>query len=624
MIRKSFRMGKWSFYAFLALSVIFAFVKISHIRSYPDYFKQSNAIAYDTYGYYLHLPATIIHNDPAIENRGWLDTLNWIYQQDRPYYQTVPGQNGRQVNVYPAGIAIIWSPFFLAAHITAKVAGYPQDGLSLPYQVMLVFAGWFYAVLGLLLLRRLLLKFVSDKTTMWTLLLIGLGTNLFHYATYDNTMPHILLVPFILMVVLLTISWHESPSKKKAFALGLVLALITISRPSEIIWTLIPLLWNVDGFRSLIGKFKLFAAHYMHILLFILGAVLVGSIQLLYWKYTTGHYMMNSHGEGFDFFRPFTWQFLFSYKKGWLLYTPVMVFALFGFIVLFRRNRKLFYPIFISFALYLWFISSWECWWYAGSFGQRSIVQSYGLLAIPLAFLIERIQVKAFLKWSVAGVFVLLTVLNLFQVWQIVNGILHSELMTKKAYWKTFGKTNADPEIRKYWEISRTELLPMEEVKNRYTERQAFFLDYENGKQLRADEAACDTFGFNSTHSAMLDATHEFGAVYKRQFDSLTTQDHLWIKMECDVYLTKESADKELSLAFTMTGSRGQSYGYTSKPVQFLGAKPEQWTHVTTWFITPNILHRDDFFSVVLWNNGGGKVFVDNVKTTLYEPKEIE
>lgn len=624
MILKSFHKGKWSFYTILFLSLVFAFVKISHIRAYQDYFGQSNAIAYDVYGYYLYLPATFIHHDPGIENKTWLDSVNATYQKDRPWYQALPGQKGRMIDKYPAGIAIIWTPFFLIGHAIAWIGDYPMDGFSPPYQVMIIFAGWFYAVLGLFLLRKLLLKFVNDKTTTWTLLLLGLGTNLFHYASYDNTMPHILLVPFILMIVLLTISWHELPTRKKTFALGCLLALITISRPSEIIWVLIPLLWNVSSFRTLKEKILLLWSHFSHLVFFGLGACAIGGIQLLYWKYTSGHFLSYNHGEGFDFFRPFTMQFLFSYKKGWLLYTPVMIFALIGFITLFRHQRKLFYPLVIPFILYVWFISSWECWWYAGSFGQRSIVQSYALLAIPLAFLIERIQLKAILKWSVASLMVLFTLLNQFQDWQLVKGVLHYELMTKKAYWATFGKLDADGEIWKYWEISRENLPPMEEVAHLYTARQVLYSDYENKDQLRPDELLCDTFGFNSSHATVLDAEHIYGAVYKGRFDSLTTQDHLRIKMECDVYLPIESADKELSFAFTMTGNRKQSYGYSSTSVQKLGAKQGEWTHVSAWFVTPYILHSDDLLSVVIWNNGGGKVFVDNVKTTLYEPKVIE
>ena len=82
--------------------------------------------------------------------------------------------------------------------------------MSPPYHLMIVAAGLFYAMLGMFLTRKLLLNYVSDRITAIVLLLIGLGTNLFYYAAYDYAMPHIFIFPFDVLIILLTISWHES------------------------------------------------------------------------------------------------------------------------------------------------------------------------------------------------------------------------------------------------------------------------------------------------------------------------------------------------------------------------------------------------------------------------------
>ncbi len=617
-----YKNGKsFSRYALLICSIVFILIKIVQINSFPDYFKSSAAIAYDTYGYYLHLPAVIIHKDPGIENKTWLDSLNSNYQKGRPWYQAWPGEKGRMVNVYTVGIAIMWSPFFLIGHVIAGLGGYPQDGLSPPYQVMIVIAGLFYAILGMFLLRRLLLKFVPDKIAAIVLLLIGFGTNLFHYATYDNTMPHILLFAFDTLIILLTISWHENPKKQTAFFLGLTLALVTISRPSEIVWVLVPIFWGVSSWRSFIEKLQLFRTHFGHIFSLGLGLVLIGLLQPIYWKYTSGHWLYNNHVEGFDFFRPFTWKVLFSYKKGWLLYTPMMLLAIAGLIVSFKRNRKLFVPVFIFFLANLWFISSWECWWYAGSFGQRPFVQSYGIMAIPLAFLMERISINKILAWSGGIIATFFLFLNLYQVWQIVHGLLHPVSMTEKYYWKVFLKTTLDPSAIKYLEVDREQLPPINIADYNSTEK--LNVDYEDRRLLRADQLICDTFGYQSTHSEILDRDHIYGALLKSQFDSICSKDYLRVKMECDVFIPAEYFEKELSLVCNMTGSREQNYGYTALSAQKLGAKPGEWSHISAWFVTPPILHKDDELTVLTWNNGGGKVFIDNTRITLYEPKDL-
>lgn len=484
---------------------------------------------------------------------------------------------------------------------------------------MLVLSGLFYAILGMVLLRKLLLEFFNDNTVAILLLLLGFGTNLFHYATYDNTMPHIIIFVFDTLILLLTISWHKQPKRSTAFFLGLTLALVTISRPSEIVWILVPLFWNTDSFRSLKEKIMLLSKHFSHVMLLAGGMVLLGSVQLFYWKYASGHWFFYNHMEGFDFSRPFTRKVLFSYKKGWLLYTPMMIFAIAGFISLYKKNKKIFLPLILFFFFNLWIISSWECWWYGGSFGQRPFVQSYCLMAIPFGYFLESLRKKItqLVFGIVAGAFVLL---NLFQIWQLVHGILDPYRMTKKYYWAVFGKTSVDPATRLLLEIDRNNPGPL--VPERYNSREVFFSGYESRNFLRDDELVCDTFGFKSAHSTVLDEKHAYGTAFKSPFDSICAGDHVRLKLDCDVFIPAENFDKQPVFAFTMTGHREQQYGYTTETFQSLGAKPGEWTHIEGWFITPEILHSRDQLLVFTWNNGCPKLFIDNMRITVYSPKE--
>ncbi|HEU4716229.1 MAG TPA: hypothetical protein VFU15_00260 [Bacteroidia bacterium] len=609
-----------SFYTLLAISCIFVYVEIREIRNNDRLISGSGPISWDSYGYYLHLPATVIHHDPGITDRSWLDSLNAKYQQGRPWYQALPGVKGRMVNVYTVGPPVVWLPFFLAGHACAKLFGYPTDGLSPPYQYAMIIAGLFYALLGLTLLRKLLLKYVNDRITAIVLAVIALGTNLYHYSVYSNTMPHILIFPFGVMIILLTISWHENPSKLKALGLGALVGLVTIIRPSELVWILVPVFWNVVSIKTAFAKIGFAFRHFTHVLIagITLGCVLM--LQMAYWKFTVNHWFSNNHSEGFDLFHPFVWQTLFSYKKGWLLYTPVMLFAIAGFWTLFRKKRELFVPLFIFFLANVYAISAWECWWYAGSFGQRPFVSSYGLMAVPLAFFLQEISVMRVMKW-VAGFFIAaFSFLNQFQNWQLEQSILHYELMTKTYYWKIFGRTQDDPSLKKYLEIDRHALPPLEQVKDDYIEKTIYFSNYENYTPVNG-ELVCDTFGLSGTHSLCLDADHIYGVMVKMPYNKITDKDHLRIKMEADVFIPPGSEDGNLNFTGCMTSDREKDYGYVSFSAQSLGATPGSWTHVTAWYVTPFILHRSDVLAIVVWNQGGKKVFLDNMKTTAYEPK---
>jgi hypothetical protein len=604
---------KISLFVFLFISLLFVFVKMRQVKTVEPFIRDSYALSWDNYGYYLYLPSIIIHHDPGMQDHVWIDRLNSTYQKDRPFYQVQPGQKNRLVNVYPAGFAVFNFPFFCAGHLYAKIAGYPPDGLSPPYQWAMIFSALFYGILGMWWLRKLLLRYFNDNLSALLLLLIGCGTNLYYYATYECLLPHVYLFAADTLLILLAIKWHERPDKKTAFYIGLILGLITITRPSEIVWLLVPLFWNVRGWKSLKEKFRFLLQQKLHVLLLIAGMLLVGSLQLIYWKYASGNWFSFNHTEGFDFFHPFTLKVLFSYKKGWLLYTPLMLLAIIGFIPLYKKRRDLFFPFILFFLANLWFISSWECWWYAGTFGQRPFVQSYGLMAIPLGFLFQSFSKNVFryTAFGLAGFFLLL---NQFQTWQINHDILSRELMTKDYYWKVFGKTSIEPEWNSLLEIDRGNLPPMEQVKDQYTSKEVFSVDYEKGLHRNGDPPSSgnldDNFG-------TLDSASVYGPFFKFPFDSLTSKDHLRLKIEMDVNCSEENYPG-LNFAFSVTGRRGQSYGYAAQSC--VNLKKDEWTHAEAWFVTPEILHGTDVVSLGIWNAGGKKVFIDNVKITAYEP----
>jgi hypothetical protein len=96
----------------------------------------------------------------------------------------------------------------------------------------------------------------------------------------------------------------------------------------------------------------------------------------------------------------------------------------------------------------LYIIWSWWCWWYGGGFGQRALIESYAVLAIPFAsfstFVINR-------KWPLRIVFLILTAalisLNIFQTRQYYRGVIHWDAMSKYTYWDSFFRTKIAPNM---------------------------------------------------------------------------------------------------------------------------------------------------------------------------------
>ena len=408
---------------------------VAYSNYYNKFWKEpGRIIAYDVISYYQYLPATFIHKDISMKfmkaDTGNFDRKIWASETETGWYM------GRMT----MGLAIMYSPFFLGAHALAAPLGFEADGFSPPYKIGLILASIVYVALGLFLLRKFLIKYFSDRVVALTLLLTGLATNLYFYTVIEPTMSHAFSFCLFALFLLLMHSWLERPSGKRAFFLGLAAGLITLVRPSNGIIVLLLLLWQVGSFRNLGQRLSMFYKYRLHILFMILAGLIVIFPQLLYWKMASGHWLAYTYNnEGFFFDNPQFGRGLFSYRKGWLVYTPVMIFALAGLVILFIRNRKLFWPVFLFTLLNMYIVFSWWSWWYGGGFGQRALIESYAILSVPMA---------TFIAWSWKGRWYLKTIVlllsawfifyNIFQTRQYYFGSIHWEGMTKEAYWDSF------------------------------------------------------------------------------------------------------------------------------------------------------------------------------------------
>jgi hypothetical protein len=199
---------------------------------------------------------------------------------------------------------------------------------------------------------------------------------------------------------------------------------------------------GVTSYKDFKNRLKLMASHYKLTLLFITIFVLMTLPQLVYWKYVTGNFFHFSYGkEHFYFNNPHVFECLLGFRKGWFVYTPLILFALMG--VWFMRKQQtslFFYLICIILPVYVFIISCWWCWWYGGSFSQRTLIDLYPLLCIGFAALFYKIStLSLFKKRMIYGIMTFLLLLNLFQTAQYKYNIIHFDSMTFKAYIHVFG-----------------------------------------------------------------------------------------------------------------------------------------------------------------------------------------
>ena len=162
----------------ISLAIIFSLFSKKHWNS------DNRVIAWDVISYYAYLPATFIYHDISLEfidnYKGEHHFIIWA--------ETAP--NGKKVLKMTMGLSLLYLPFFLLSHVFALITDFDAGGYSAPYKFALQLSSLFYLIIGLIFLRKILLRYFSEKVSSLSILLIFFATNLHYYSTHEATMLH--------------------------------------------------------------------------------------------------------------------------------------------------------------------------------------------------------------------------------------------------------------------------------------------------------------------------------------------------------------------------------------------------------------------------------------------------
>jgi len=400
--------------------------------------KEDKVIEWDIISYYAYLPATFIYHDPSLK---FTDDYHGEHKF-KIWSESIP--EGRHVIKMTMGLAILYLPFFAAGHLAALLTGADAGGYSEPYKIALLLCGIFYLAIGLYYLRKLLLKHFSDKIAALVIAGFAFGTNLFWYSTTEAPMSHVFSFAIIACFLWQTITWHEKPSLRRSLMIGLLAGLITLIRPTNIIVVLVFILYNVYGTLTMKNKLILFGKNYGFLLVIVCSALLVWVPQMIYWKTVTGHFFFYSYtqNERFFFSHPQVINGLFSFRKGLFIYTPLMILACAGIWYAWRQRSPFALAITVFLPLNIYILYSWWCWWYGGSFGSRPFIDSYALMAFPVAALLKSWlqQKRRIIRLPLIAIYIVFVSLGIYYNKLYHTGAIHWDSMTKEAFFDSFGR----------------------------------------------------------------------------------------------------------------------------------------------------------------------------------------
>lgn len=433
--------------------LLFSFLVIFVFLGTGAYKEDHNPFISDGMGYYLYLPSIFIFNTNDV-SFFYTDYFTEIWKQSNttgfPGAITTTAANGHEVPKYPLGISILQLPFFFIAHVLTKITALPETGFSFWYKVMAQLSTLFYAIFGINSLLRLLSKYLTYKAALISIFIISISTNFFFFSSFRNTMAHVYLFALVAELMRLTYSFYEERNQFSIFIISLILGLIFVTRPIDVLVGLLFPLYGVKSFRDFNSRLVYFWSIRTRILFScLLGAIPV-ILQLIYWKWCTDQWVYYSYGEeSFFWSKPAVIEVLFSVHNGFLIYSPIMFFALVGLFSSRYRLNPFFISSIVIFSLYIYVVSAWWCWWYGGSMGMRPMIDIYPVLALPLGFFLERIfENRRVVIYGTLGVILFFTMLNLVQSFQISQAILVPHRGKWDHYFEVFGKLKLSPQER--------------------------------------------------------------------------------------------------------------------------------------------------------------------------------
>lgn len=405
-------------------------------------FNNSDVLKWDVAAYYSYLPATFIDKDITLK---FVNNENNAKEYGVKYWYIEDAQKNRIIK-YSLGMSILYSPFFLIAHAIALILNLQSDGFSPIYEFFIEFSGLFYLIIGFYYLRKLLLNFYPEKTVAFSLLIVFFGTNLLYYSTVEAAMSHAFTFSLFSIILYYINKFYDSNSLKSIIILSVLYGLIVLVRPVNVLFIIPFIFYKIHTLMDIKQRIIFFIKNYNYVIYFIIVFIITISPQLMYYKYVTGNWIAYSYGEErFYFLSPKIYEVILSFRKGWIIYTPLMILSIFGINQLKLHTSKGFYiSLIITLPLFLYVTASWWCWWYGGSFSQRALIDLYPLLIFPIASIIQNVfNYSNFFKKSIIIIISLFILLNIFQTFQYKYNIIDFDGMTKEEYLQVFGKMDS-------------------------------------------------------------------------------------------------------------------------------------------------------------------------------------
>ena len=304
---------------------------------------------------------------------------------------------GIQPNFGPIGTAVLWAPFYALGHVAALIGqasgmAVTADGYGKPYLWAITLGSAFYALAGLLLSYALCRTLVGQAAAFWATLTIWLGTPVIFYSHLAPGYSHAASLFAVALFLYLWNRWRDELTVRRAIGLGVSGGLVAMIREQDALFLIVPALYAAVGLIGLLrqGGWREIIRTIVTVAVIGVAAIVTYIPQLLTYQALNGVPRPNKDvSDKMNIISPNFWQVMTDPAHALPYWSPIVLLALAGAVLLIRRNPRLGLALIIGFLL-TWYINgAIKTWTTAGSFGARRFLNCTPIFVIGLAYAYE-------------------------------------------------------------------------------------------------------------------------------------------------------------------------------------------------------------------------------------------
>ncbi|HET9494999.1 MAG TPA: glycosyltransferase family 39 protein [Chloroflexia bacterium] len=376
--------------------------------------------ASDEIKYFAYTHSLFFDRDLDFSN----DYLHW-YEVDPVKFRAIRDDlhntreplTGLPTNEAPIGTGLLWLPSYALAHggvLLARALGanVAADGWSQPYIAAVCFTSYIFACLGLLLCWSIAKRYFGSRLAAVATVVAWLGTPLIFYTVIAPPWSH---ATSLMTVTLFIWYWlrtrrQEGRSRREWAVLGLLGGLMMLVREQDFLFLVLPgieaLVAVFDWWRSRSRVWLSRAAQWVVGLIVMGAGVFVAFIpQLLAYFAITGRFGPSRVvSSKFNLTSPNALNVLFNPEHGLFVWHPIILVAILGMVVFWRRDRLLTTALMVAFAMQVYIAGSFLTWQSASSFGQRRFINSTLIFILGIGTLIAWAIDHGVAKWAIGAV----------------------------------------------------------------------------------------------------------------------------------------------------------------------------------------------------------------------------